>query len=253
MPTDKQLQANRENAQDEAAILSEPKIQRCSTGPRTEDGKAKSSMNAVKTGLTGRTVLLPGDDVAAYREHLACLEERHKPANDAENMLVQSVADIEWRLARIPSLEAGIYAIGRMELGGQFAHEEDATVRRLLTDAKVFLTYQRQLNNLSIQESRLRRQREKDLAELKRLQAERAAPLRAMPRPFTNPAAPAPPTAKPFGFDFSSRLDHLRGPITCREFGPSRPAFGNLPSFDTPTKSDGASEEAEPLPCPDAA
>ena len=79
MPTDKQLQANRENAQH-------------STGPRTEEGKARSSMNAVKTGLTGRTVLLPGDDVAAYREHLACLEERHKPANDAENMLVQSVA-----------------------------------------------------------------------------------------------------------------------------------------------------------------
>ena len=229
MPTDKQLQANRENAQH-------------STGPRTEEGKAKSSMNAVKTGLTGRTVLLPGDDVAAYREHLACLEERHKPANDAENMLVQSVADIEWRLARIPSLEAGIYAIGRMELGSQFAHEEDQTVRRILTDAKVFLTYQRQLNNLSIQESRLRRQREKDLAELKRLQTERAAQRPEIPRPFATPAI------KTIGFDFSSRLDHLRGPITCREFGPGRPPFGNLPSLDTLRTDKKAPTDPQPEP-----
>ena len=37
-------------------------------------------------------------------------------------------------------------------------------------EAKIFLAYQRQLNNLSIQESRLRRQREKDAAALRSLQ-----------------------------------------------------------------------------------
>jgi hypothetical protein len=35
-----------------------------STGPRSAEGKAVS-MNAVKTGLTGRTVLLPSDDAEA--------------------------------------------------------------------------------------------------------------------------------------------------------------------------------------------
>jgi hypothetical protein len=74
-----------------------------------------------------------------------------------------------------------------------------------------------------------------------------------MPRPFTNPAATAPPTAKPFGFDFSSRLDLLRRPITCREFGPSPQPFGNLLSFDTPAETDAASEETDRLPRPDAA
>src|SRR5207249_1919333 len=39
--------------------------------------------------------------------------------------------------------------------------------------AKIFLAYQRQLNNLSIQEGRLRRQREKDTAALGQLQDKR--------------------------------------------------------------------------------
>jgi hypothetical protein len=58
MSSEAQLAANRQNSQ-------------LSTGPKTEAGKAKSSLNAVKTGLTGRTVLLPSDDAAAYEAHVA--------------------------------------------------------------------------------------------------------------------------------------------------------------------------------------
>jgi hypothetical protein len=42
-----------------------------STGPKTTEGKAKVGLNAVKTGLAGRTVLLTGDDANAYRAHIA--------------------------------------------------------------------------------------------------------------------------------------------------------------------------------------
>src|SRR5690349_1836883 len=51
------LAANRANAQ-------------LSTAPKTEHGKATASLNAVKTALTGRTVLLPSDDAFEYERHI---------------------------------------------------------------------------------------------------------------------------------------------------------------------------------------
>lgn len=159
MSSQAQLAANRANAQ-------------LSTGPTSETGKATSSLNAVKTGLTGRTVLLPGDDAALYEAHSSEFMKRHEPAGDDERNLVQSLADTEWRLLRIPALEMGIYAVGRLEFAELFIKEDEA-VRKHLIEAKVFLAYQRQLNNLSIQECRLRRQREKDSAALRELQENR--------------------------------------------------------------------------------
>jgi hypothetical protein len=129
-------------------------------------------MNAVRTGLTGRIVLLPGDNMDAYRRQVATLEARYQPATDAEKLLVQSIAHTEWRMTRIPTLEAGICALGRLEFSSLVEHEDPA-VRPALLDAKTFLVYQRQLNNLTVQENRLRRQREKDITELNQLQAER--------------------------------------------------------------------------------
>ncbi len=156
MSTSAQIAANQANAQ-------------LSTGPTSETGKAKSSLNAVKTGLTGRTILLPGDDAALYEAHVSEFMKRFGPANDDERNLVQSLADTEWRLLRIPSLEMGIYALGRLEFAELFPSEDEA-VRKHLIEAKIFLAYQRQLNNLSIQENRLRRQREKDTAALRQIQ-----------------------------------------------------------------------------------
>src|SRR5438270_12722985 len=114
----------------EAASLSEPKNQnriaanqrnaQLSTGPTSETGKAKSSLNAVKTGLTGRTVLLPGDDAEAYQTHIDSFFHRWDPVGDGERNLAQSLADTEWRLLGIPALEMGIYALGRLEFASEF-------------------------------------------------------------------------------------------------------------------------------------
>jgi hypothetical protein len=192
-----------------AQIAANQKNSQFSTGPTSETGKTKSSLNAVKSGLTGRTVLLPSEDAALYQAHVSAFVEHFAPAGDEEGKLVQSLADTEWRLLRIPALEMGIYAIGRLEFAGLFP-EQDEAVRKHLIEAQVFLAYQRQLNNLSIQESRLRRQRDKDSAALRELQERRKqqtqARLDSAARQYIRSAQEQPhkefdPAA--FGFEFS--------------------------------------------------
>jgi hypothetical protein len=143
-----------------------------SYGPTSDEGKATSSLNALRTGLTGRTVLLPSEDAALYEAHLTRFRQQYQPVGDQELALVQSLADTDWRLARIPSLEMGVYALGRMEFADLFPEYDEAS-RKILIEAKTFLAYQRQLVNLGIQEGRLRRQAEKDLAALQALQQPR--------------------------------------------------------------------------------
>jgi hypothetical protein len=154
-----QLAANRANSQ-------------FSTGPKTPEGKAKSSLNAVKTALTGRTVLLPTDDAAAYQHHVHDFFKELRPMGARECALVQLLADNSWRLDRVFALEMGLYALGRTHFANHFDHESPA-LRSNLIEVHAFLTYEKQLRNLELQFGRLCRQREKDTAELRQLQQER--------------------------------------------------------------------------------
>jgi hypothetical protein len=153
------LAANRANAQ-------------LSTGPTSETGKAKVCLNAVKSALTGRTVLLPSDDAAEYERHLAAYEKEFKPVGKAECDLLQSIADTAWRLLRIPALEFGIYAQGRIRFADSFNQYEEA-LRSGLIEAEIYVQFEKQLRNLHLQEARLQRRRDKDMAEFRNLQKER--------------------------------------------------------------------------------
>jgi hypothetical protein len=76
-----QLAANRANAQ-------------LSTGPRTAAGLAKSSLNALKCGLTGRTVLLPTEDVAEYEQHMSRYYAEFSPVSQRETDLASGPSKI---------------------------------------------------------------------------------------------------------------------------------------------------------------
>lgn len=200
-----QLAANRASAQqDEPAILSEAKT-KAKGGPASSEGKTKSSLNAVKTGLTGRTVLLPTDDAAAYQHHVHQFELEYQPVGPRESALVQSIADTFWRLDRIRSLEWAIFAKGHTEFAENFAHE-DPSARPALIDLHTFLAYEKQIRNLQIQDARLHRRYEKDSAELRQLQQERKA------REIETLEAAAPPKQPKnpkTGFVFSTRPQEL--------------------------------------------
>jgi hypothetical protein len=81
-----------------------------STGPRTEAGKQRASLNALRHGLTARTAVLESENQADYDNHCRKFFDEYQPANPTETELVQEVADTSWRLKRIPLLEAALFA-----------------------------------------------------------------------------------------------------------------------------------------------
>ena len=162
MTSESQINANRANAQH-------------STGPSSPEGKLKSSHNALKTGLTGRTILLPSDDLGAYENFVEILKRKYQPTEAYEKHLVQNIVDTEWRLLRIPALESGYYALGRHELAAECAHEPNEQVRAAMLEALIDRTYKKDLRNLALQERRLRAQLAKFVEELTQIQEEREA------------------------------------------------------------------------------
>ena len=77
-----------------------------STGPRTEPGKQRSSRNALRHGLTAQTAVLPTEDTATYQRHIQQFLDEYQPATATETQLVHEIANTAWRLNRIPLLEA---------------------------------------------------------------------------------------------------------------------------------------------------
>lgn len=154
--SDAQLAANRTNAQ-------------VSTGPKSTEGKARSSMNALKHGLTSQSVVIAGEDTAEYNRQLDAYTNRLKPVDEEEMRLVHSLVDSNWRLSRLLRMESAIFLKGNREFAGKF-EESPAAERDALILAEVYLKYEKSLRNLNTQEARLRRSVEKDKAELTRLQ-----------------------------------------------------------------------------------
>jgi len=84
------LAANRRNA-------------RLSTGPRTEEGKKHSSLNALKHGLLASTVLITEggtEEAAQFAELLAALDQDLEPIGRLEEMMVEKIAVCWWRQKR---------------------------------------------------------------------------------------------------------------------------------------------------------
>ena len=81
-------------------------IETHSTGPRTEEGKQRSSRNSLKHGLFARTILVPGESREEFDRHLAGYREEYKPETPTEDDLVRLLAETVWRRNRIPALES---------------------------------------------------------------------------------------------------------------------------------------------------
>ena len=97
MPSKRQLDANRRNA-------------RRSTGPRTQEGRRASSLNALKHGLTGHVALvLPFEDPTEYQALVDAFAQEASPRLARDLIAVRKAADCEWRLRRVPLIEAAMH------------------------------------------------------------------------------------------------------------------------------------------------
>src|SRR6266852_3759344 len=83
-----------------------------STGPKTEAGKQRSCLNALRHGLTGHTIILPKEDLDAYHDFTDKSFAEFKPKGFLEKQLVPSLADTSWRLNRVAALEHNLIALG---------------------------------------------------------------------------------------------------------------------------------------------
>src|ERR1700688_1542434 len=76
-----------------------------STGPRTEAGKQRSKLNALRHGLTGQTVVLPTEDHSVYDRHAQSFLDEYQPKGATETQFVHSLIDASWRLNRVSAVE----------------------------------------------------------------------------------------------------------------------------------------------------
>ena len=160
MSTDKQIEANRANAQK-------------STGPTSEAGKKRSSLNGTRHGLTGQVVVLPEEDFAAFNAFMTALVATFDVGNAMEQQLAQSFANYQWRINRAAAIEENMFTHGNILDTAGNLQLEDPRVHNAMCNAKTFQRDPQAFARIAMYAQRLVNQAEKVLKQLKHLQAER--------------------------------------------------------------------------------
>ena len=92
MSTQAQIIANRRNAQK-------------STGPRTNQGRAAISQNAVKHGLSAHQAVISSESHADFRLYREQILDELDPATPMESILAERIVTLSWRLKRVARIQ----------------------------------------------------------------------------------------------------------------------------------------------------
>jgi hypothetical protein len=125
MATIRQIEANRKNAKK-------------STGPKTADGKAMVSSNAVKHGLLAQAALLPSEDEEAFNSFADDLLAELQPVGTKECLLANEIVNLMWRLRRASLIEAGLFVRDQAIAEEDWAKSERDALRRIESHILVF-------------------------------------------------------------------------------------------------------------------
>jgi len=95
MASPSQLTANQANA-------------RHSTGPRTAEGKARVSQNALRHGLTARHLVIRDDEHEEFDALQLSLSQELAPQGATETIVFQELLHAAWNLHRFRRIEAEV-------------------------------------------------------------------------------------------------------------------------------------------------
>ena len=172
MLSESQIEANRANAQ-------------LSTGPKTLEGKQRSSLNALRHGLNAQAVLLPHEDAIAFQRHNKKWWADLKPKGALEEQLVQSLVDLSWRINRMRNMETNMLAEAYNQLSPTVIASDPET-HTALTMARAARKCEDSIIKLGVHEHRATRAFERTSKQLQELQTvrrerEKADMIRAEP------------------------------------------------------------------------
>jgi hypothetical protein len=143
-----------------------------STGPRTEAGKQRTKLNALRHGLTGQIIVLPSEDLSAYQRHSQAFLDEYQPKGPTETQLVQLLLDTFWQLNRAAAVQTNLLTLGITENEDRVrATHPDAETG--LAMAIAYREHNRAFANIGIYRQRLAREFQRTLALLREIQAER--------------------------------------------------------------------------------
>ena len=111
MATPSQIAANKQNSQK-------------STGPKTAEGKATSSLNRLSHGFASHATIIPGENPEEFKALVTDLMGEHQPETPTEQILVEKMAVNQWLTLRAFSLQGKLF-LGQTLSGDQFGIPKD--------------------------------------------------------------------------------------------------------------------------------
>ncbi len=104
-PTASRTSKNGSNGEPTASGPGSTSLVRKPTGPRTQQGKERSKRNAITHGIFSKAVVLKGESQADFDALLNALYQDRQPEGALEEILVNKLAVLWWRLRRVWTAE----------------------------------------------------------------------------------------------------------------------------------------------------
>ena len=198
-----QINANRANAQR-------------STGPKTEEGKAKSSRNRLSHGFLSNTRFLFDEDSEEFFALLNDLIGEYQPATPTEQFMVEDMAHNRWVSGRAIRIQHDLLNRNYKNMAGELSISPDVD-RQLPLFIRYQTTADRAFHKAHTELVKAQKERKKSEIgfESQKVEVKAKEPAAAPQKPQNPPVvmpnpAPESPAVKEMAREMASRIEEMR-------------------------------------------